>query len=39
MQGLLSFLLLWTMFYYLGQGLLTISTSFHEGTVWEEGID
>ena len=30
-------LLLWIFFYYLGQLLLTMPTSFHEGTVWPSG--
>ena len=32
---LLGFLLLWTIFYYLGHALLSLPASFHEGTVWE----
>jgi hypothetical protein len=26
----------WLCFYYLGQGLLAVPSSFHEGTVWRE---
>ena len=30
-------ILLWIFFYYLGQILLAIPSSFHEGTLWEMG--
>jgi hypothetical protein len=33
---LLGFLLLWTIFYYIGHALLSLPASFHEGTVWED---
>jgi hypothetical protein len=32
--GCLGFLLLWGAFYLIGQGLLAIPSSFHEGTIW-----
>jgi hypothetical protein len=32
--ALLGLATAWLFFYWLGQGLLTIPTSFHEGTVW-----
>jgi hypothetical protein len=38
-QCFVSFVILWTIFYYLGHGLLNISSVFHEGTVWEEQAD
>ncbi len=31
-----GFLLLWSLFYYLGGALLSLPSSFHEGTVWEQ---
>lgn len=34
---LLGGLLLWVFFYYLGQILLSLPSSFHEGTLWEMG--
>ncbi len=34
MQFMTGTLLLWIFFYYLGQILLSLPTSFHEGTVW-----
>ena len=34
-QLLFGLLLVWLFFYTLGQGLLALPTSFHEGTVWE----
>jgi hypothetical protein len=33
-QGLFGFLILWMFFYYLGQILVYLPSSFHEGTVW-----
>ena len=33
---LFGFLLLWLAFYYIGQALLSLPASFHEGTVWEQ---
>ena len=33
-ECLLSVLLLWFFFYLAGEGLLSIPTSFHEGTLW-----
>jgi len=30
-----SFLLLWLFFYLVGRGLLTLPSSFHEGTLWQ----
>jgi len=33
-QCLFSLLLLWFFFYLAGEGLLSIPTSFHEGTLW-----
>jgi hypothetical protein len=37
MQGLSGFLLLWYLFFCVGQLLLAIPTSFHEGAIWETG--
>jgi hypothetical protein len=34
-QGLLGFLLLWVLFYYLGLAFLSLPSSLHEGTVWQ----
>lgn len=34
-QFLLALLVLWGFFYALGQGLLALPSSFHEGTVWQ----
>jgi hypothetical protein len=33
-QCFLSVLLLWFFFYWVGEGLLRIPTSFHEGSIW-----
>jgi uncharacterized paraquat-inducible protein A len=33
-----SLALLWLMFYLLGQGLLALPSSFHEGTLWQTGL-
>ncbi len=30
----LGFTLLWIVFYYAGQGLLSLPDAFHEGTIW-----
>jgi hypothetical protein len=35
-QVLVGILILWSSFYLLGQMLLTIPSSFHEGTMWQE---
>ena len=29
-------MVLWLFFYYIGQGLLRLPSSFHEGTLWRE---
>lgn len=34
-QFVLGVMVLWLCFYYLGQVLLSLPTSFHEGTVWQ----
>ncbi len=34
-QSIAGFLLLWLLFYYLGQALLSLPSSFHEGAVWK----
>ena len=34
-QCLLSLLLLWFCFYLVGEALVAIPTSFHEGTLWQ----
>ena len=34
-QCLMGFLIAWLVFYYLGEMLLSIPTSFHEGTIWK----
>jgi hypothetical protein len=33
-QVIIGVILLWIFFYYMGQILLSIPTSFHEGTIW-----
>jgi hypothetical protein len=33
-QFLFGFMVLWLFFYYVGQALLSLPSSFHEGTVW-----
>jgi len=38
-EVVVSLFLAWLFFYYFGQGLMLIPTSFHEGTVWEKGFD
>ncbi len=35
MQGLVGFLLLWYLFFLLGQTLLAVPHTFHEGTIWQ----
>lgn len=35
-SALSGFLLLWLIFYLVGQMLLAIPSSFHEGTVWQQ---
>ena len=37
-QCIAGFFIVWLCFYYLGQTLLLIPTSFHEGTLWEEAV-
>jgi hypothetical protein len=37
LQGLGGLLLLWIFFIIVGQGLLALPSSFHEGTVWRIG--
>lgn len=36
-QFFLGAMLLWIFFYYLGQILLSLPSSFHEGTLWDTG--
>ena len=36
-QLLFGFLILWLFFYCLGRALLSLPSSFHEGTVWTRG--
>ncbi|MEK7685231.1 MAG: rhomboid family protein [Verrucomicrobiota bacterium] len=36
-QCALGMLTAWLFFYWMGQALLSIPTSFHEGTVWQGG--
>lgn len=36
-QGLAGFLIVWLFFYYLGQILISIPASFHEGSIWTTG--
>jgi len=38
LQVFLSILLLWGLFYMLGEGLLTLPSSFHEGTLWQTDV-
>ena len=38
-EVIVSIFLAWLFFYYIGQGFLMIPTSFHEGTVWEKGLN
>jgi hypothetical protein len=35
MQILLGGFVLWMFFFYLGQALLSLPTSFHEGALWQ----
>lgn len=35
-RSILGFLLLWVVFYAIGQALLSIPSSVHEGSVWTE---
>jgi hypothetical protein len=37
-QLLCGLVVAWLFFYWLGQGLLAIPSSFHNGTVWEAGL-
>lgn len=37
LQGISGFLLLWYLFFWVGQLLLAIPHSFHEGTIWKTG--
>jgi hypothetical protein len=37
LQGASGFILLWFIFFWIGQILLAIPHSFHEGTFWETG--
>jgi hypothetical protein len=37
MQFLFGGMVLWMFFYYMGQILLSLPTSFHEGTLWQTG--
>jgi len=34
-QCIVGILLVWVFFYFLGQALLSLPMSFHEGTVWQ----
>ena len=34
-QCLMGLLLAWFLFYLIGEGLLALPTSFHEGTLWQ----
>jgi len=34
-QCLVGIMLVWFVFYMIGEGLLKLPTSFHEGTLWE----
>jgi hypothetical protein len=38
-QFLLGFVLLWILFTSLGQFLIALPSSFHEGTVWQEKLE
>jgi hypothetical protein len=35
-QSAAGILILWSVFYYMGQALLLIPSSVHEGTLWEK---
>ncbi|MBA4388791.1 MAG: rhomboid family protein [Verrucomicrobia bacterium] len=37
LQSAFAFFLLWLTVYYLGQALLRLPDSFHEGTLWNSG--
>jgi hypothetical protein len=37
MQGAFGVALLWYLFYLIGQMLLSIPNTFHEGTIWQSG--
>ena len=36
-QSFLSIIITWLVFYYLGQLLLSLPSSFHDGTLWQAG--
>jgi len=36
-QSLLGIVITWLVFYYLGQMLLSLPSSFHDGTLWQAG--
>lgn len=35
LQCIVGILMVWVFFYFLGRALLSLPTSFHEGTVWQ----
>lgn len=37
LQGFCGFILLWYIFFWVGQMLLAIPHTFHEGTIWQSG--
>ncbi len=36
LQFLIAFVFIWMIFFYFGQFLISLPTSFHEGTLWEK---
>lgn len=38
-QGIAGILILWMFFYFIGQILVSIPSSFHEGTVWKSALE
>jgi hypothetical protein len=38
LQAALGVIILWFFFYGMGQALLSLPSSFHEGTVWKTGL-
>jgi hypothetical protein len=37
-ECLASLVMLWVLFYVLGEGLLALPSSFHDGAIWQAGI-
>jgi len=37
-QMMISIIALWLFFYFIGEGLLALPSSFHEGTIWHSEV-